>query len=252
MTRLWIVSDLHTDASPWSPRLVPDHDVLVIAGDVSNSPEAALDEVSKLHRRTRKPVIFVPGNHDHFNGDLLAFHGTGSSWPVYVLSSGEAVVLDGVRFVGATLWTDWCISDKEFAAQSWAARHMPDYAYITRPEGELIWPIDLFNQNRLHRARVEAALAARHSGPTVVVTHHAPSSRSLAPGEERLEEAGAYASDLEGLMLGYAPDLWVHGHIHRSSDYRIGETRVLCNPRGYVSDDWSERTGWQEDLIVEV
>jgi Icc-related predicted phosphoesterase len=65
-------------------------------------------------------------------------------------------------------------------------------------------------------------------------------------------EAAAFASDLEELILRHRPVLWVHGHIHHATDYLIGATTVVCNPRGYQAESWSERSGWNEELVVEV
>ncbi|WEJ31718.1 metallophosphoesterase [Devosia sp. SD17-2] len=124
--RLWIVSDLHTDHTPWSPSVVPHHDVMVIAGDISNSHETVLSELSRLQSLTGRPVVFVPGNHDLSGGPLDAFEHAGTG-PVIVLPAGQAVVIAGVRFVGATLWTDFEIAGDVHASEAWAARCMPEY-----------------------------------------------------------------------------------------------------------------------------
>lgn len=248
--KLWIISDLHLSALRWCPNRIPDHDVMVIAGDVREGMAEFHDELSKIRRSTRRPVVAVPGNHDHFGETLGSF----MQWEggVHILPAGDVVLINGVRFVGATLWTDWLLNDREFQAQAWAARHMPDYGSITRSDGELIWPIDVSNEHDLHRSAIETVLEQPHAGPTVVITHHAPSAQSLKPGDRTHESAGAFASDLEPMIRQHRPALWVHGHIHHVSDYRVGETRVVCNPRGYQAEDWEEKTGWTEDLVVEV
>jgi Icc-related predicted phosphoesterase len=253
--KLWIVSDLHTDHSPWVPTGTPEHDVLVVAGDISSDMHGADLLVRGLHQRTRRQIVFVPGNHDVAGGDLDAWDRNGEDLAVigiHVLSSGQSVVIDGVRFVGATLWTDWRLNDLEFQSQSWAARHMREYQSVQRPGGEPLWPVHTSDAHDMHLAAIEGVLSRRHEGQTVVVTHHAPSPQSLRPGEERSVEAAAYASDLEETMMIYGPDLWIHGHTHHACDYQVGHTRVVSNPRGYVREGWSERTGWSEDLVVEV
>jgi len=250
--RLWIVSDLHCDASLWSPRVLPDHNVLVVAGDVSNSPENAIGELQRIAQFTPTPIVFVPGNHDLFGAAIDdAFDGlvTGS---VHVLRPGAVVIIGGVRFVGSTLWTDWLVNDLEFQAQSWAARHMPEYGQVVRADGDLIWPVDVYEEHQRHRRAIDDLLRVPHAGPTVVVTHHAPSIRSVHPGDRTDPSAAAFASDLEEVMHRHRPALWVHGHVHHASDYRVGDTRVVCNPRGYQGEGFSERTGWREDLVIEV
>lgn len=128
--RLWIVSDLHTDIHAWRPERTPDHDVMVIAGDISDSVDGADLLLRALHIRTKRPLIFVAGNHDVFGERLGAF--AVDIEGVHVLAPGSAAMIGGVRFVGATLWTDWQLNDREFQAQAWAARHMPEYSQSAR------------------------------------------------------------------------------------------------------------------------
>lgn len=250
--KLWIVSDLHCNSSMWSPSAVPAHDVLIIAGDVANGHDDAIRHLYMIAQFTPSPIVFVPGNHDLFDGRLDGFIGSDrlAADNIHVLGPGAPVTIGGVRFVGSTLWTDWQLGEKEFAAQSWAARHMPEYSHVTREDGELIWPRDVYNEHQRHRQAIEHMLALQHDGPTIVVTHHAPSPRSLHPPIEAAD--AAFASDQEDMILRFRPELWVHGHIHLAADYRIGSTRVICNPRGYQNADWYERTGFDEGLVVEV
>lgn len=87
------------------------------------------------------------------------------------------------------------------------------------------------------RAFLQAELAKPFDGPTVVVTHHALSARSLPEHKLGDHLSAAYASDLERLIGSTQPDLWIHGHIHESRDYALGDTRVVCNLRSYVPHD---------------
>jgi elongation factor G len=99
----------------------------------------------------------------------------------------------------------------------------------------------------------EASHPLPHDGPTVVVTHHAPSRKSIR-GAVDVSDA-SFASDCEDLMRRYRPELWVHGHVHQRCHYWVGDTQVVCNPRGYASDtwdEWREETGIEEDFVLEV
>jgi 3',5'-cyclic AMP phosphodiesterase CpdA len=118
--KLWIVSDLHTDHYPWMPSRVPEHDVMIIAGDLGDGALDAIGELLRIRRRAQRPIVFVPGNHDFFGDGLDRFDDVKVAG-VNVLSSGQSGAIDGVRFVGATLWTDWHLHDTEFASQSWAS-----------------------------------------------------------------------------------------------------------------------------------
>lgn len=92
---------------------------------------------------------------------------------------------------------------------------------------------------RLHRASVSFLrdeLSRPFDGPTVVITHHAPSPRSITPALRKDPLNPAFVSDLDAMIRTYQPPLWIHGHIHNSFDYRIGQTRIVCNPRGYFPE----------------
>lgn len=229
---------------------MPAHDVLIIAGDVQNSPDNAIVELCVIAQRTRRPIVFVPGNHDCFGSTLAEQFDGLSSGTVCVLSAGQSVAIEGIRFVGATLWTDFGLADDRYASESWAAKHMPEYQHVRRADGGLIWPADISAAHREHRDAIEDVLATPFAGSTVVVSHHAPSRRSIA-GAVDIPDA-AFASDLEPMILRHQPDFWVHGHVHQHHDYRIGNTRILANPRGYDGPDWYEDSGFIEDLVVEV
>lgn len=93
-----------------------------------------------------------------------------------------------------------------------------------------------------------AATADPHDGPTVVATHHAPHPRSLPSGGFDL--AHCYASELVGLIDTNRPDLWVHGHVHAPADYRIGATRILCNPRGHAEE--GSATTFIPNVVIDI
>ncbi|OAM76024.1 metallophosphoesterase [Devosia elaeis] len=251
--RLWIVSDLHADSLFWVPNRIPGHDAMIIAGDVDKAAAETEQSLLMLARWSPAPIVFVPGNHDVHDVALDAWDRGNEDLldrGIHVLSSGQSVVIDGVRFVGATLWTDFGLADDVYASEAWAARHMPEYQQVRRPDGELIWPTDTRDAYLRHRSAIEAVLSQPHDGPTVIVTHHAPSRRSIAGGVDVAD--AAFASDLEGMIHQYQPSLWVHGHVHQHLDYRVGNTRVLANPRGYQGPDWGENSNFIEDFVVEV
>ena len=87
------------------------------------------------------------------------------------------------------------------------------------------------------RGNFNSLLSAPFPGPTVIVTHHAPSERSIAPAFQGTPLAPAYASPLDELVRASGAAAWIHGHVHSHSDYRIGQTRILCNPRGYYAEE---------------
>lgn len=109
-------------------------------------------------------------------------------------------------------------------------------------------PIHAYRKHHESRAFLKSALEEATNCKTVVLTHHAPSPRSIPPEFRGDPLSACYASDLEDLIVEGQPALWVHGHVHKRVDYRIGETRVLANPRGYPG----ERTAFDPGLVAEI
>lgn len=251
--KIWAVSDLHMDSTFWVPSRIPGHDVMVVAGDVDKAAAETEQTLLMLARWSPAPLIFTPGNHDVMGVDINAWDRGNEDLcdrGIHVLSAGQYVVIGGVRFVGATLWTDFGLADDIYASEAWAAKLMPEYQHVRRASGGLIWPADTSAAHQRHRTAIDAVLSQSFDGPTVVITHHAPSRRSIA-GSVDIADA-AFASDLEPVIRQYQPDLWVHGHVHEHHDYRIGNTRLLANPRGYQGPDHGEDSGFIEDLVIEV
>lgn len=249
--KVWIASDLHTDAAPWEPE-VPDHDILVIAGDVGDGPGATVAELRRIQALTQKPVVFVPGNHDLLDSTLRPPEFEGLSWPIVLLRAGASIQIGDVRFIGATLWTDFELGDQGYRPQAWAIGSMPEYRTMRHEiEDRLITPRDIGLEHDRDRSALEAALGRTCPGTTVVVSHHAPTGRSV-PAEDRMHERwSAYASDLEAMIRRFQPALWIHGHIHEAVDYRCGATRVLSNPRGYPGG-WDKTQPWSPDLVLDL
>ena len=249
--KIWLASDLHTDAARWEPRVVPDHDVLVLAGDIANGPGAAVAELTRIQVLTGRPIIFVPGNHDVLDSTLRPREFQGLAWPIVVLRAGASINIEGVRFVGATLWTDFELNDLGERPQRWAIASMPEYRTVLHDsEDRRITPRDIGLEHDHDRVALEAALSRPHDGKTVVVTHHAPSARSI-PEDPWHERWPAYASELEAMIRRFRPSIWVHGHIHEPQDYIIDATRVLSNPRGYPGG-WDQTRAWREELVIEL
>lgn len=245
--RLWVLSDLHLDVCPLD-LTPPEHDVAVVAGDVSERLcRHVLPWLRQLRESTGRPVVYTPGNHDWwrctYQRELAEARPLAADAGVSLLVEGEVVEHAGMRFVGATLWTDWSLRPDQRAralsAGSDRETGLRDVRRVKWRRGpgnySAFLPTVSAALHREQRRRVEDALAVPFEGPTVVVTHHAPHERSLRGGEWREPVDAAYASDLSAVLEGpTAPDLWVHGHVHESKDYTVGRTRVVANPRGYV------------------
>jgi predicted phosphodiesterase len=255
--KIAIFSDIHLEfKAPFLPELGDDVDVIVLAGDIGanvDGIEWAKRELSHL------PVIYVTGNHEFYHGHWdntvgrLRASAEGSN--VVFLENGVANV-GGVRFIGSTLWTDFQLfgAERSDAAMQAAIKVMPDFRIIrTGAAKDALTPKETVVRFNVSRTFLNDAISVPFDGPTVVVTHHLPHRSSIA---ERFKDdlvCAAFASDLSGDVERAQPDIWIHGHTHDSFDYAVGETRVLCNPRGYPQKDGTfENLEFDPALTIEV
>lgn len=126
-----------------------------------------------------------------------------------------------------------------------AQRLLADYRLIGY-KGRRLLPPDTVAFHEQAVAWLDRTLSEPHDGPTVVLTHHSPSSQSIAPFYRNSLLSPAFNSDLEPLILKHQPELWIHGHTHWSTDYQIGRTRIFSNQRGYPN----EETGFKLECIT--
>lgn len=223
----------------------PDADVLVLAGDIHNGAEA----VDWAKRNFRIPIVLIAGNHEAYGHEL--FRSIAYSRQLALATHGHVTFLERAtailplptgttaRFIGTTLWSDFALFGNPEATMAVAETALDDFRDIKLERGERVRLLRPSDTVRLHKAAVdflERELKRPFDGTTVVVTHFAPSAKSVAPKYANDPLTPAFVSDLEKLIVSYQPPLWIHGHLHNSFDYEIGRTRIICNPRGYFPD----------------
>jgi predicted phosphodiesterase len=245
--RIRIMSDLHTELYPFAtpeladaraPRGKALQDVVVLAGDIGGA-EGTIRWA--LHAFPDTPVVFVPGNHEYYNNHLeqtaTRMKRAAAGTNVRILDN-EELVIDGVRFLGSTLWTDFELfgsDENRILALAAAKRCMADFSCITYGSAGRFTPEQSVMLHREAVRWLEEKLHESFDGPTVVVTHHVPHWKSVHPRWVKDIVSAAFASDLERLM-GFSK-LWIHGHTHDCFDYQVRGTRVVCNPRGYRGEN---------------
>ncbi len=166
----------------------------------------------------------------------------------------DVTEIAGARILGTTLWTDYALNVL-LRRQAIGEMHklMNDYTLDKRLSStrgsRKIDTRTIRDRHIVQRNWLSKELAKPFDGPTIVVTHHAPSRRSLAGRDAGQVIAAAYASNLDGFIEDRKIDVWVHGHTHDSCDYRIGKTRVVANPYGYEEE---LNLDFRSDFILEV
>ena len=280
--KIQLLSDLHLEVHPgFVPEPAPGADLLVLAGDIGSYQSGSLleDEDFGLARFSPlpqyagwpTPVVLVPGNHEYDVQDFDAAHARlratcerlGLIW-----LERESVVLNGVRFVGTTLWSDFdALADAAQVSDVAQRLKMRDKAFraanfylkktgATRA-GQPFLAQALRDQALVCQEWLRHALKTPFEGSTVAVTHFAPSLRSADPRYGLVPGTAGFCNALDGL-LEHA-DLWLHGHLHAPSDYRVQgqredgtpwQCRVVANPLGYARKN--EQLYFQTQYCVSV
>ena len=259
--RVDLVSDLHLE---FGDLVLPGGDILIISGDaceahyldknsyVPDSIHFSFEDPRRLCTRFQRffeeecakyrTVVMVMGNHEHYKGQFeKTYNSIKDNMPANVhLLEQETLEIDGILFIGATMWTDCNRGD---ALTMYHLKDgMNDYRIIKMKNGEIyhkLTPMRTYEEHIRTKQYFEVVLKnnqeREHPLPVVMVTHHAPSKLSIKPqykGDHLMN--GGYSSDLSEFMLDH-PEIrvWTHGHTHDEFKYQIGETTVLCNPRGY-------------------
>lgn len=280
--RIFPISDLHLerrrrDRIPRPPR--DAFDLLVCAGDLHEGrPESGI--AALLDLAAGRPTVLVPGNHEHYvpagdrrtapellaalEAEVVRVNGLGAR--VHLLQGARACVIDRVRFVGTTLWSDWHLAGRWLDPDTpgrpadpiaCAAARMTDpvsgsreyRGSIRKADGGPWQPADAMKAHAAERAALLAAIRTGHDGPTVVVTHH-PASPLAAdryrdePGVPWWVPAFYATTALDDLADAERPDLWISGHFHAGHDLRLGRCRWVSNP--------VEGAGYRADFFVDV
>jgi predicted phosphodiesterase len=257
--RLLILSDLHHELwrqlAPCIDPCISRPDVVILAGDI-NTGAKAVDWAAKAF--TGIPVLYVHGNHEAYGGALEDVQkeiqlACDASSNVRFLNCGE-FQLDGVRFLGATLWTDFRLfgDDQRRFAMVEAQNVMTDYKLIRLAQKgyRKLRVSDTAQFHAEHKSWLTKKLTEPFDGTTVVITHMAPSMLSVSEEYADDQVSAAYASRLDDLAS--QADIWVHGHMHESFHYKIGKCSVVCNPCGYMTRNGStENMQFDPHFIVD-
>lgn len=250
--KLQIASDLHLEflqgLFPRERLISPaaGADILVLAGDIANGTQAI-----ELFKNWPMPVLYLAGNHEFYGAEIeqvradLRDAAAGTS---ITFLDNDVVDFGGVRFLGTTLWTDYRLELNR------TQRELMENAQLRISDHRLIkWRNGQFTAERalveheLSRAWLEQELARPYDGGTVVISHHGPHPLSVHPRYTGDALNAAFVSNLSELLP--KADLWIHGHVHDSFDYRVGQCRVVANPRGYPQNLHSVASS--RDLVFE-
>ncbi len=267
--RIQVLSDLHLEfGGPGVPRLAPGAEVVVLAGDLAPAKHRAIRFPAEVWAGAEH-ILYVPGNHEFHGSDieearrLLALDCADCG--VTLLDTG-AVTIGHVRFIGATLWTDFRLESlprtrsggaaREADAHKAAGERLDDFTGLIQDReapagGGLLTTRETARRHARDLAFIEAESArAREAGlEAVVITHHAPSPVAVHYRHAGSPFNPAFVSDLEETIVHLRPALWIHGHVHHAVSATVGRTWILANPLGI---GLMEETDFVPDLVVDL
>ncbi len=252
-----LLSDLHLETNPdFQAEPAPGADLLVLAGDVGSYQKrrdgSTMQEPDWGLRRFAAwpvPVLFVPGNHEYDALDVDEAH-TGLREACDRLGliwlEREARVMQGVRFVGTTLWSDYdALGDRQKAFR--AANHY--LAKMASQRNGRLFDAQAMREIALEcQGWLQRELADPFDGTTVVVTHFAPTLHSMDPRYGESPGTAGFCNALDTWLP--CADLWLHGHLHCPTDVQVGRCRIVANPLGY--SDKNEQAGFQPTQLIQV
>ncbi|HEY9209974.1 MAG TPA: metallophosphoesterase [Methylotenera sp.] len=258
--KIHVLSDLHIEFSAYNIQVL-NADVIVLAGDIGVGIKG-IEYAMQLLEITKSKILYVMGNHEayHHNIDTIrrtlrqlcspekAFE---VEQRLFFLDCDE-IVIDDVRFLGTTMWTDFRLFGEAKRFECLAeARWLNDFRIIRCGNGDVFRPRDSVELHEQSLEWLTRKLDKPFNGKTVVITHHLPSFESVV---ERYKDdllSACFASNLDHLFGKM--DLWIHGHTHDSLDYVKNGTKVICNPRGYSQYEGDvENYSFDPKLVIEI
>ena len=285
--KIKLVSDLHLEFSDCFVTNNNNYDVLILGGDICVAqdlhdhpePSNTTDQVAiaagiGLGRRQEKAqrfrdffkrcsfqfphVIYIMGNHEFYHGKFYAsidyMREECAKYPNIYLLEQDMKIIDDVVFVGGTLWTN--MNRRDPLTMHAIKDMMNDFRIIRNDQREYaaMSPLDVAIRHDKTLGYIKHVVQEHKDKKCVVVGHHSPSFKSVHETyQAQTLMNGGYHSDLSEFIVDHPQiKLWTHGHTHYPFDYVIGETRIVCNPRGYEGDGYSEDTGWNPNIVLEV
>ncbi len=234
--KIQILSDLHLEFDEFTFEDV-GADVVILAGDIHVKDKGVAWAINSIGNA---PVLYVLGNHEFYGRaypkhiGLLKDQAKGTN--IHILEN-DVLSINGVNFFGCTLWTDYELFGDPRITGYECEQIMTDFKKIrVSPKYSKFRSVDVAAIHRQSLKWLTDQLETNHGKENIIITHHGPSALSLPKTYEREVSSASYVSNLNYLIEKYSPSFWVHGHLHHSSNYQIGDCQIICNPRGYPDE----------------
>lgn len=257
--KIGIISDLHLEGSNMSLHN-PGWDYLCIAGDLSVEHELISHFFSYV-APIDIPIIYILGNHEYegrrLDSNVSKLKEMLKPFENVHLLDNESIVIDGIKFIGSTLWSNFELNgiNEKKKSMDFAKYNVVDFSSIFMKNEQdkyvVLTPEKMVKMNEESCQFIEYELRkVPFDGPKIVLTHFAPHPKSIAP-RYMVHDNSYWVSNLENLM-GFS-DYWFHGHTHSSFSYEVEGTKIICNPRGFSRIyDIAQNANFDSQMFVEI
>lgn len=247
--KIKVFSDIHLDHrfSAVDNSFYPGKgDILILAGDIlavryfktNGDMNAYYKEFLQVCSNNFEHVLYVIGNHEAYGYNYEgAFNTLKKNVPSnFHILENETLKIGDWNFIGSTFWTNF--RNENPIEMMEAECMMNDYKLIRIGSNyrklRATDVVKFYNNSRDYLLSQLETLKDN----VFVITHHAPSYRSI---HERFKSSAcnsAYCNNLDGMIENH-PQIkyWVHGHVHSPFNYMIEQCNVICNPVGYPRED---------------
>lgn len=259
--RIQYVSDLHLEF-PQNRQWLAKHplevtgDILLVAGDSAylDLPESGNDTYSAYKfwdwaSEHYKQVIVCFGNHDFYGYYDLATMSNDFCKEIRhnVHAYYNSVVhFDSIDIIVSTLWSKIKPYDA-FLTE----KNVSDF-YRIKYNGHRLTADDFNREHERCLAFIEQAISESDAEKIIVVTHHVPTQLCTAVEFKNSTINGAFTVELDEFIADHRIDYWIYGHSHRNIKAQIGETLIMSNQLGYVSDNEHLKNRFNPSAMIEV
>jgi len=231
--KIYYMSDLHLEFGDLDTDYMEGGEILILAGDIDVWTKRGYRMFEWMNNLPFDDVLFVPGNHEFYSKGKIShirrqmLEKVEQYTDVHLLWN-KKIELKGQTFVGTPLWSNFDNGNPQVMAA--CERGISDFLTTMLSDNVFWTPEEMTKDWRFAYEFLGENIVL---GNEIVITHWAPSLQSSHPKFAGEIMNPYWCNSMDRFVETMNPKVWVHGHCHYKSDYMIGETRVLCNPRGY-------------------
>lgn len=233
-----ILSDIHIEFN--RKFKFNKNETYLVAGDIGHI-DNSIPFLSKLDKSTK--VIFIAGNHEFYNNSIEGYETLKTEFKDsenITFLQDDYITLNGVNIYGTTLWSSLESSLDINFLSNYGRERMNDFKLIKYKDC-ILDPIDLIDFHNDALSKMTSFLKEKKNEKTIIMTHNSPSySSNLSKYDGDLLNS-FFCNKMDDYIIEHKPNVWIHGHLHNTSLYKIGDTRIVCNPLAYPYENMNRR-----------